>query len=623
MAHDMKTARKIYFRFILVFIFFSLMLAVMVSAVNFYTEGLKLSEDIQENAQTLASKKVIDYKNSLTGIENHLEAMRSNALFSQYLSDDSSANRYVASQLLKSFAEANKYYFQVRFLDASGQEQIRVDRASKQEVSFIMSDDKLQNKSSRYYFQELKDYPINAFWYSRLDLNIEEGVIEKPYKPTLRVGTPVYHQGRFAGILIINIAMQDLLTDLLYDRDFDAAVLDQDGYVLSTDLKPSSWSRYIDSDYMLNDFLPGATLSELKRFGNIQQHWFSFPLNVGFSNSEELFIVVTPKESFLEFLGTENLKYTTYLAVLILLVAVPIALLLARYPASLQSKLNDLLQNNLQAMALIDKYVIKADLDDTGCFIKLSSAFMEKTGYQLTDLEHKTYAQLFHTQESPKKIQEIDSQLEKTHPWQGEIYGQTKRGEEFWFNASISPKKKHDEITGFSLIIHDVTNEKLVTKLSQTDALTGLNNRLKLDQELDHELMRAKRYETHFAIILVDIDKFKEVNDEFGHLVGDSVLQGIAKSIKNTVRSVDIVGRWGGEEFLIICPVTDKASAEILATKLCNQIRKQYFEYVGYKTASFGVTDYQVNETLNDMVKRADEALYQAKNLGRNQVVAL
>jgi len=163
-------------------------------------------------------------------------------------------------------------------------------------------------------------------------------------------------------------------------------------------------------------------------------------------------------------------------------------------------------------------------------------------------------------------------------------------------------------------------NEELET-LHITDSLTGLYNRHKLDWELLSEINRADRFEYSFGVILLDIDYFKSVNDTYGHLVGDDVLIDLAKILKENTRQTDIVGRWGGEEFLIIVPKADEEGIKKLAETLRAAIENHIFNLVKTKTASFGVTLFIDNDCIDTMIARADKALYVAKEQGRNQVV--
>jgi len=159
------------------------------------------------------------------------------------------------------------------------------------------------------------------------------------------------------------------------------------------------------------------------------------------------------------------------------------------------------------------------------------------------------------------------------------------------------------------------------TLLASTDVLTGLNNRMNLDQVLRQQKENVNRYETDVSLIMIDIDLFKPINDRYGHLAGDEVLKAFALLLTTNVRSVDIVGRWGGEEFLIICPQTDVDSAAVLATKLTKIVEGYAFPAVGHVTISAGVSSIRADATIYINLSEVDEALYEAKANGRNQVV--
>ncbi len=159
-------------------------------------------------------------------------------------------------------------------------------------------------------------------------------------------------------------------------------------------------------------------------------------------------------------------------------------------------------------------------------------------------------------------------------------------------------------------------------RLSITDKLTGLYNRLKLDETLEKEFLRSKRYGHAFGLILVDVDFFKNVNDAYGHQAGDKVLVEIAAVLRENIRKIDTVGRWGGEEFMIICPETGREESLKVAQALCQKIASFDFYVPETITACFGVTAYDGDESITKVVARADAALYSAKESGRNKAVA-
>ena len=159
-----------------------------------------------------------------------------------------------------------------------------------------------------------------------------------------------------------------------------------------------------------------------------------------------------------------------------------------------------------------------------------------------------------------------------------------------------------------------------LAKSSQTDRLTGLFNRRKLDEALTLEIERSARYGQPFSVVLADVDKFQSVNDEHGHQAGDTVLVAMADAFGQGVRKSDLLARWGGEEFLVLCSNTDLTGAATMAENLRQLVQAEELAVVGHKTCSFGVAQWTKDESVASLVARADAALYQAKANGRNRV---
>lgn len=159
-------------------------------------------------------------------------------------------------------------------------------------------------------------------------------------------------------------------------------------------------------------------------------------------------------------------------------------------------------------------------------------------------------------------------------------------------------------------------------KLSQTDRLTGLHNRMSVETALERELGRRARGGQAFSVLLLDLDHFKRVNDLFGHAVGDRVLQTVSAVLMREVRGPDVVGRWGGEEFLVLCAQADRVGARVLGERIRTAIAAESFPVVGRQTVSIGVASHAGTEDAAALVARADAALYLAKMAGRDRVVA-
>ena len=163
-------------------------------------------------------------------------------------------------------------------------------------------------------------------------------------------------------------------------------------------------------------------------------------------------------------------------------------------------------------------------------------------------------------------------------------------------------------------------HEAVMQHLATRDMLTGALNRWKFLKDFSYEFAKAKRFGLPLSLIMFDIDFFKKVNDTYGHDAGDMVLKKIVEIVKNSIRKIDKLVRWGGEEFIIFVPNTDLEGAAFLAEKLRRKIEEADFGKVGKVTVSFGVAGMRKGDTVDDLLKRVDEALYKAKQRGRNRV---
>ncbi|MGL1893026.1 MAG: transporter substrate-binding domain-containing protein [Spirochaetaceae bacterium] len=185
----------------------------------------------------------------------------------------------------------------------------------------------------------------------------------------------------------------------------------------------------------------------------------------------------------------------------------------------------------------------------------------------------------------------------------------------FWNRKlSISEHKTHKAMESLSLLQIELKRMALI------DPLTLIYNRNKLNKVLEVELLKAKRHNHTMGIILIDIDLFKRVNDTYGHNIGDTTLKEFAGILKNRIREIDILGRWGGEEFLIICSSITEAGLLTLSENLRTKIESTFITDVRKITASIGITTYKDGDNHLDIISRADKALYKAKKNGRNRV---
>jgi diguanylate cyclase (GGDEF)-like protein/PAS domain S-box-containing protein len=193
-------------------------------------------------------------------------------------------------------------------------------------------------------------------------------------------------------------------------------------------------------------------------------------------------------------------------------------------------------------------------------------------------------------------------------------------------SRDISARRQHELEMQRARLATEQANEALqaanakLERISATDPLTGAWNRRHFEREIAAAVARAQRQDCPLSVVMLDVDRFKQVNDRYGHPAGDRVLVAITKALQDGVREGDVVSRWGGEEFAVLLPQTDAAAALDTAQRLRLAVATLDVSGVGPVTASFGVAEWRPSETTQACIHRADLALYAAKNAGRNRV---
>ncbi|MCM0082409.1 GGDEF domain-containing protein [Geomonas sp. Red32] len=196
-------------------------------------------------------------------------------------------------------------------------------------------------------------------------------------------------------------------------------------------------------------------------------------------------------------------------------------------------------------------------------------------------------------------------------------------------NCTAGPIRNDQRaIESIYITIQDVTEyvmyEHRLVEMSRLDPMTRLLNRSHLEQTLSEEMSRAQRYGTPLSVLMIDIDFFKSINDTYGHVCGDQVIKAIANLLKDTVRRIDVVGRYGGEEFCCVLPETASDNAVLLAERLRGMVEEKVHTFGAHTlkvTISVGVAELSPGrDTLERLVNAADDALYRSKHQGRNRV---
>ena len=261
--------------------------------------------------------------------------------------------------------------------------------------------------------------------------------------------------------------------------------------------------------------------------------------------------------------------------------------------------------------------------------VYVNPAFTALTGYEADEVIGRSTRLLHGPNTDPQTVAAVRAAMEARRPIRVELLNYSRDGEEFWIDTNIVPlRDAHGRVTHFATIGRDLSATRQLQQelrlMASTDPLTGLLNRRRFLEQAEKEFLRSRRYRHELAAVMLDIDHFKAINDTHGHFVGDQVLIALSRAAENLLRDIDILCRWGGEEFVILMPETPLAGAAILAERLREVLARLAVDTTAgplHFTISAGVAARgECDAGLTDILQRADTALYAAKDHGRNRI---
>jgi diguanylate cyclase (GGDEF)-like protein/PAS domain S-box-containing protein len=264
--------------------------------------------------------------------------------------------------------------------------------------------------------------------------------------------------------------------------------------------------------------------------------------------------------------------------------------------------------------------------------VYVNPAFTALTGYDADEVIGQSTRLLQGPKTDPRTVANVRAAMEAQRPIRVEQLHYKHDGEEFWIDTNIVPlRDAHGRVSHFATIGRDLTATKQLQEelrlMANTDPLTGLLNRRRFLEQAETEFLRSQRHGHELAAVMLDIDHFKTINDTHGHFVGDQALIAMSCATDNLLRGTDILGRWGGEEFVILMPETPLTGAAILAERLRKLLAQLAVDTAAGTlrfTVSAGVAARSRLDTgITDILQRADAALYAAKQHGRNRIQVL
>lgn len=286
----------------------------------------------------------------------------------------------------------------------------------------------------------------------------------------------------------------------------------------------------------------------------------------------------------------------------------------------------DEIESNLKNTAnesMIQHYIPISQTDLNGDIVYVNEAFCNLVGYEEKELLGISHKLIKHPDTPSSTYKELWDAITQDKSWSSTLQNVKKDGSSVWVEIFIEPIYDYmSKRIGYISTRKDISDKKELEYLSEHDPLTKAKNRRYFEREMHRYIYEAKRYEnsdSHFGLVMFDIDYFKSVNDIHGHHVGDLVLTKLTRSIHQNIRESDIFARWGGEEFIILCPHADIESLQEFINKLQNAVLNTDFTPVPKITISFGITVFKEDDTMNSIEQRVDRALYKAKENGRDR----
>ena len=618
---------KIFF----LFIFYGLILALSGQFIISFLDKRSIQNEMLENAVYRASQLNKEFRRDIADFDAKLTTIKESELFRNYYA----FNDVIAMQnYFLDIAKTSSFIMQLRLIDMNGDEIVRIDREADNTSPHIVPDAQLQNKKHRYYFKEISTLPQGKFWYSKLDVNVEHNEIQQPIVPVLRIGSPYYFEKTKDAILIINIFMKNFLHTIEEIPMFDVYLIDKDAAIILSPKEEENFSKYVGNEKYILPFS-----SEIKKI--IASKYYKgencYATKLSLNNNEDITMVLVPKRTYMSAEEKKSFEQIFYVVLAIILLSFPLSYFMSLVPVRLNrkvEKLNRALKKEqneqellLSLFDLSDSVLLKWKNNDQWSVSFVSKSVEKLLGYSKGEFESSkiSYSACIHPEDLESVMQEVEEAMKlKKFFFEHSPYRViTKSGATKWIlDNTVVVRNEKGEITDFLAYLTDITDlkekEAKLEKIAKTDTLTQVYNRVYIDEVLLNQYYRYYRNHEECSVIMIDIDYFKKINDEYGHLVGDKVLIEFANVLQHSIRLGDVLGRWGGEEFLLILPHTKIEDAYILAQKVHDVIQKHQFPVVGKITASFGIASFRYKATVEDVVDEADKALYEAKKAGRN-----
>lgn len=426
----------------------------------------------KEIANALLNRKEEIISQFIEDIDAYLYSIANNTIFKDF-TKNGREKKYI-HELFQTVLLSKKSIQQIRYISHDGKEQVRIDKLVN--TSIIKKENELLDKSSRYYFQEIKKQAINTIWHSKMDLNIEHGIIEKPLNPVLRVALNLKN-----GFLILNISLKEIIT-VLKNRHYELFLVDKNADVIIDSKAKHSWSAYLESDFKLINYLAQNSIFFLSKESYTNDKFTTIKIKA--KNADGAVLILKYPENLASTIHKK--MFITYVTIFIstLILAIFLALIFSRPISKLTQKIENLnkklekkvkertaeLENSLNT---INKYVIHSTTDLKGNIIDASDAFCKVSKYTKDELIGKPHSIVRHPDMPKSAYKQLWKTIKEGKSWQGKVKNLAKDGSSYWVEAFIEPLyDKNKKIIAYSAIRNNITDKILLeSQIEQNQAI--------------------------------------------------------------------------------------------------------------------------------------------------------
>ncbi len=549
----------------------------------------------QEAAEVLLAAKSIEQ--NLQFVSNEVLILSESSLLKEYLHDPRPQTLSHLEKAFLSIARKRQFYHQIRWLDVNGKERIRID--TNHYVSNVIPDQKLQDKSNRYYFTDSVDLDMGKVYFSRFDLNIENGEIETPYRPMLRVATPVFDSNHEKnGIIIINYSgkkiLADYLNQFLGSDPKHAMLVDGFGFWLSSTNKDDEWAFMFDKETRFSNQYPeiwsqlqdNENVQELSDTGLFTGRKIRINNEIDDSAEKNLLYVI----SFVSQADIDNELFNArskiWGAVVILLLLSYFGIrVLARSLFEAEKHRRTIAVNQVKGLLLnsMTEGVIGIDQDGLCSFINAPA--LEQLGFDEQELLGENIHHMIHYKHKNGK----DYPEEACPTTSTLTTGKVQHGQEFFIKKDGSflpvelitnPIYENKEIAGAVLTFRDISEkiaaQQKIHQLSNYDRITNLPNRKLFTEKLAEVLDSHLKNDASSAFLVIDIDRFSSINESIGIEAGNMLLTAFADRVKSLLRNKDHLGRIGADEFAVLINDSSAENAIVWINRLYSIIEEPF-----------------------------------------------